>query len=139
MKKNFFVILISVILIGASFAAGFLIKNQKSSAAAPLLLPFGGELWSAEWCECSATFDLFYSPIYPLAVFPVAGAWLGYDPALTVVYAQYNMITPGVWHLGQFIPELQTCWSFHRSLCFPVGDEGAILQVGTSLTPSPAS
>lgn len=136
MKKKILIISIALVLVSASFIAGFVMKTEKSTAAAPAMLPFGGHLLLAEDCECSQAFELYYLPAMPLANFPAGGGWLAYDTKTTIVYSYYNMITPGVWHMGLYIPGRQSCWSLHRGLCLVANDMGTIFEAGTSLVPS---
>jgi len=131
MKKIYIICLITF-LTAAAFFAGF--SATKSSAIVPL--PFGGQLVFWLPCTCTASLWLFYAPI-PNAVFP--GGPLGYGPYDTITYQYYNMVTPGVWHLGTYLPGVQSCWIIIPHACIPLPVIGHEIMVGTSMVPTPAN
>lgn len=133
MKKKIFTFCLIFVLFAVSFAAGFSVT--KSQAIVPL--GFGGMLLDWEICDCSYSFWLFYAPIGVPSPFP--GGPLGYSPYDTVTYSYYDMLDPGVWHLGMYLPFVQTCWVFDGFGCFPLPVLGHEIMVGTSLKPDDSS
>lgn len=130
MKKKILTICLIVTLLAVSFAAGFSVT--KSQAVVPL--GFGGHLLFWLPCTCSASLWLFYLPV-PDEPFP--GGPLGWGPYDTITYSFYNVVTPGVWHLGQYLPGVQSCWEYAIFFCFPLPVLGHETMVGTSMTPVP--
>lgn len=129
MKKNIFTFCVIGVLLAAFFTAGFSITKSRAAA----LLPFGGRLVDWMYCTCSDSFWEFYVGAEPS---PFPGGALAYVPYATILYANYNMWTPDVWHLGQYIPGVQSCWMYAGEGCFTLPVIGTEAQVGTSLTPS---
>jgi hypothetical protein len=130
MKKKISTICLIVILIAISFAFGF--SATKTQAVIPL--GFSGHLISWLPCTCSASLWLFYAPNL-VSSFP--GGPLNYAPYATITYPYYNMITPGVWHMGTYLPGVQSCWIIIPPVCVPLPVLGHEVMVGTSAVPTP--
>lgn len=133
MKKKISTFFLVGLLLIVSFAAGFSVT--KSQAKVNVLLGFGGQLIDSTPCTCSGGLWLLYAPIAN-ASFP--GGALSYNEYVTITYPFYNMTTPGVWHLGTYLPGVQGCWMFADVgwACFPVPVLGHEVMVGTSATPT---
>jgi hypothetical protein len=130
MKKNIFIICLIVVLLAISFAVGFSVTKSRAIAA----LDFSGHLVSWLPCTCSASLWLFYAPNVDQ---PFPGGALDYSPYSTITYSYYNMMTPGVWHLGQYLPGVQSCWIYVGAGCAPLPVLGHEIMVGTSGVPTP--
>lgn len=130
MKNNFLALSVSVILLVASFFAGFSVT--KSQAVVPL--GFGGQVVTWLPCTCSGSLWIFYAPLKVPSSFP--GGPLNYAPYSTLTYSFYNMVTPGVWHLGTYMPGVQGCWIEAGFTCVPLPVLGQEIMVGTSAVPS---
>ena len=130
MKKKLFTISLIVVMLAISFAVGFSVTKTQAVVA----LPFGGHLLLSIPCTCSIALWEYYLPI-PNAVFP--GGPLAYTPYATITYSYYNVITPGVWHLGTYMPGVQSCWMWYGPVCAPLPVLGHEIMVGTSLVPTP--
>lgn len=130
MKKIFLTICLVVLLLIISFIAGFSVT--KSQAVVPL--GFGGRLIDFAYCPCSDSLWLFYAPMLDGPFPGGALSWSEYD---TVTYPFYNMVTPGVWHLGLFLPGVQGCWVYDWDGCYPIPVLGHEVMVGTSAEPEP--
>jgi len=134
MKKKFFTICLVSVLIFSSFVLGFFVTTSYGEG---LGLPFGGHEVFWVPCTCSAALWIYYIPAtdagVPSADFP--GGALAYTPYSTLLYSAYNVETPGVWHLGQYLPGVQSCWMAAFFGCFPLPVLGTETQVGTSLSP----
>ena len=136
MKKRFFTICLVTALVVSCFGLGFFATTSK--AVVPL--PFGGHELFWVPCTCSAAMWIYYitsmdAPGVPSVDFP--GGALGYVPYETLLYSAYNVETSGVWHLGQYLPGVQSCWMYAVFGCFPLPVLGTETQVGTSLSPLP--
>lgn len=125
MIKKISIICIGMLLIGVCFAFGFYVAKTK--AVGPIA--FGGRLTQVKFCNCSASYWLFYAPL-PDSSFP--GGPLSYVPYATKVYSFYKMTTPGVWHLGTYLPGVQSCWVAVHHGCLPLPVLGQEVMVGTS-------
>lgn len=130
MKKRSFIIFLIVAMIAVSFVAGFSIT--KSRAVAPLA--FSGHLVKWLPCTCNGGLWLFYAPNIDSS-FP--GGALSYAPYSTITYPYYNMTTPGVWHLGTYLPGVQSCWFYTGHHCIILPTLGHEVMVGTSAVPTP--
>jgi hypothetical protein len=131
MKKHFFTICLISALIISSFGLGFFAAASHSAAVG---LPFGGrELF---WIPCTCTVSNLW--IYYLAATPsnFHGGALVYSPYITQLFSFYNVETPDVWHLGQYLPGVQSCYMYAVFGCYPLPAIGTEMQVGTSMTPS---
>ena len=134
MKKKFLTICLVVTLIVSCFSLGFFVTTGHGEGFG---LPFGGHevMWIP--CTCSAALWIYYIPSMDAGVpsvdFP--GGALAFMPYATFLYSAYNVETPGVWHLGQYLPGVQGCWMYGVFSCFPLPVLGTETQVGTSLSP----
>jgi hypothetical protein len=130
MKKNISTICLIILLLAVSFTVGFF--ATETQAVVPL--GFSGHLMWWLPCTCSGSLYLFYAPNVDSS-FP--GGPLNYAPYATITYSYYNMITPGVWHLGTYLPGVQGCWIIVPHGCAPLPVLGQEVQVGTSMLPTP--
>jgi hypothetical protein len=129
MKKKILTVCLITVLLAVSFAAGF--SAVKSQAVG---LGFSGHLLAWLPCTCSASLWLFYAPTIE-QIFP--GGPLNYAPYSAITYSFYNMVTPGVWHLGKYLPGVQGCWIIIPFACIPLPVLGNETMVGTSGVPTP--
>jgi hypothetical protein len=60
------------------------------------------------------------------------GGPLGYNPWSTITYLYYQIDTIGVWHLGTYLPNVQSCWIDIGEDCAVLPTSGLEFQVGTS-------
>lgn len=128
MKNRIFIYCLIFILLAVSFAAGFFVT--KSQAVVPLA--FGGMLIGVTECTCSGSLWLLYAPLGAPSPFP--GGPLNYSLYSTITYSFYNVTTPGVWHMGLYLPGVQGCWIFVVEGCAPLPVVGSEVMVGTSTT-----
>ena len=101
-----------------------------SSANALGFTPFGGFVVDVLPCTCSSNFWLYMTPFFSPVL--TSGA-LVYEPASTIVYAQYAIPAIGVWLLGDYIPAVQSCYMYVGISCVLIPSYGIIRQTGTSL------
>ena len=130
MKKRFFIICLIATIVISSFGIGFFTAKSRAVSVG---LPFGGRELFWIPCTCSASIWIYYLAAQP-SDFP--GGPLTYAPYMTQLFSFYNVETPGVWHLGQYLPGVQTCWMYDGFGCFILPALGGETEVGTSMTPS---
>jgi hypothetical protein len=129
MKKKIFTFCLVTVMLVVSFITGFSVS--KSQAIVPL--GFGGHLMSWFYCDCSDSWWLFYAPMPDSSFLGGALSWADYD---SMTYPYYNMLTPGVWHLGLYLPGVQGCWFYDGLICEALPVEGDEIMVGTSMKPT---
>lgn len=100
----------------------------KTNAA--VLMPFGGLASFSVPCLCSGTLQVWFAPLY-VAGTPIVGS-IDYSPFSTILYANFLIGVPGVWHLGNYVPGVPACWQPVLVGCAPVPSFGIMTQVGTS-------
>ncbi len=134
-RTSTFIKIVTYFVIIVCFLGGVTFSFSKKNVAQGIGLPaFGGQvLW---WipCTCSPSIAIFYRPAQPSTFI---GGPLAYSPIKTLTYLYYNMVTPGVWHLGDYIPGVQACWMQTATVCVPFPVLGLEAHVGTSGAPSP--
>ncbi len=130
MKKKLLIFCLIVTLLAVSFLAGFSISKSQ----AVVYLAFSGHLVWWQPCTCSAGLWLWYAPNIDQ---PFPGGPLIYLPYATLTYSFYNMTTPGVWHLGLWVPGVQSCWIYVGHGCSILPALGQEVMVGTSASPTP--
>lgn len=108
-----------VLLLGTVLAFGVIVSSTSAGPGSP----FGGQITSVFFCNCSGNFRLTVGP-------PVGGTFM-YQPGSTIVY-QYGMITsPGVWILGTYVGPVTCSWFCGRGCCSSVYP--MIYMAGTSM------
>jgi hypothetical protein len=113
-----------------SFLSMFIFPTR-SHALIPPMVQFGGLANFTIPCTCSANLWVYFTPLYLSAV-PMTGP-LVYTPYATLPFEYFLSGLPGVWHLGSFIPGVQTCWFYIGIACIPIPSLGMMSMVGTSL------
>lgn len=108
-----------VLLLGTVLAFGVIVSSTSAGPGSP----FGGQITSVFYCNCSGNYRLTVGP-------PVGGTFI-YQPGATIVY-QYGMITsPGVWILGTYVGNVSCRWWCGRGCCASVYP--MIYMAGTSM------
>lgn len=121
-------------IVGVSVMVTFLsmfILPTSTHALIPPQVQFGGLANFFIPCTCSANLWVYFTPLYFTNV-PVTGP-LVYTPYATLPFANFLSGVPAVWHLGGFIPGVQTCWFYVGVACVPIPNYGMMTMVGTSL------
>lgn len=100
-------------------------------------IPFGGKINYIIPCTCSGGAAVFYSPLFINSSVPTVGAlYYSSPPSLpTVLFSWYNPITPTVWNLGKFTPNVLGCFVPAPNGCAPIFTLGTIIYEGTSGLP----
>jgi hypothetical protein len=97
-----------------------------------LIQPFGGKVVTSVSCSCSYGKAIFFAPMYPAPnPFPYAGA-LQFIPRVSILHPYFKIGTPKTWHLGQYLPGVQSCLIGEPPSCVPLPTAGTIVRVGTS-------
>lgn len=135
-------ILVSVMLFLIIVTMAFCIKIRKVGA----LEAFGGQVLYITECTCTdgalaltigtptpGTYvDTPGTTMYKNYNFFNTGTWL-----TTGDYTVYTPDAPGPWVLGSYVPTTpgaeDTCWIAGVDSCYPLGTQGVINEVGTSL------
>jgi len=94
-------------------------------------LPFGGFVIFTLPCTCSANLWIWFAPLSPLPL-PKTGP-LVYQPGYTTLYGNFAIGVPATWHLGSYIPGVQTCWVYVGKACVVLPNYGLMNKVGTGL------
>jgi hypothetical protein len=130
MKKTVFRIFIGMGALSA-FILGFFVTQSYAQLGA---LTFGGRVLTSVPCTCSANTAILYVPTIPTTlIVPV----LTYNPYSTVPFSFYNFFTPGVKHVGNYLPGVQACWISVVIGCVPIPTQGLITQMGSTAIPVP--
>lgn len=111
---------------------GSALKNiaQPKDAQAVILRSFGGRLALPIPCTCQLGVTLTYIPVNP------APPQLLFQPPASQLKMAFNIVTPGVWLLGNYLPSPATCLVGVPPACVPGAiPVGIIYQVGTSAAP----
>ena len=96
------------------------------------LLPFGGLVSARTECTCSSGLSwIWFTPLYLGGPLVLAGP-LVYSPYSTVLYGNYNIGVSGKWHLGDYVPGVQSCWMIAGNSCVVLPSIGLINNVGTN-------
>ena len=110
----------------------FLVPN--STNALPTPLPFGGLASFSVPCTCSGNLWIWFTPLYLGGPINITGPMI-YSPYSSILYAYFMIGIPGIWHLGSYIPGVQSCWMAVPTVppaCIPLPAAGQIFQVGTN-------
>lgn len=121
MKRAVYIKACIIISVALVFAGAITIHKKVQA-----ILPFGGMILIVKACECPVPgFLLTVSgPVGGLYLFPLSGAML---------FANYNIITPGAWVLGLHTGTPVGCGNFEKGFCAAqVPAQGIITMVGTS-------
>lgn len=116
----------------------FLLWSPAQAQSLPgIYQPFGGRIILTTPCTCSWNFLITLIP--PPGVFP---PMVIYRPGLSILYAHYNFMTPGVAVLGLALG-VDTCWQGIFPFCIPDprllstgGFAPRVHLMGTSLVPA---
>jgi hypothetical protein len=127
--KKILLKLSSALIMLAIVVVGTLSAPQKVKAES-VNQPFGGMVTFTLPCTCSANLAIWFTPLW-LGNKPFTG-FLVYNPASTVLYANYKIGTPTAWHLGLYIPKVQACYVIVPGGCVLVPSYGTMLYTGTS-------
>lgn len=129
MNKIFFSSIVGISMLGA-FILGFWVTQSQAQIGT---ISFGGQVLTWVPCTCSANIAILYVPTIPTTlVVPV----LTYNPYSTIPFTFYNLFTPKVKHLGNYLPGVQACWMYALITCVPIPTQGLITQVGTTESPT---
>ncbi len=99
--------------------------------AIPSGLPFGGLVNFTLPCTCTGSLYIWFTPLY-FGPTPVTGS-LVFTPFASVLYENYLIGVPSMWHLGDYKPGIQACFIITPVGCIPIPSAGVIGQVGTSV------
>jgi hypothetical protein len=103
------------------------------SVRAQIPLNFGGFQTFSLPCTCSipGTFWVWYFPLYYNSNIPISGPMV-YTPIFSTLYSNYEIVVPFTWELGNYVPDVGTCWIYIGVACVPLPSLGLMNQVGTS-------
>ncbi len=122
-KKKFLTLAVSMILIFSILPS--------SRIDAQTLLPFAGIVSFPIPCTCTANLWIWFTPLYLGGPAVLTGPMV-YSPYSTILYANFFIGVPSKYHLGSYIPGIQSCWIFAGFFCFPLPTIGHMFQVGTN-------
>lgn len=124
-NKRFIVPIIFLISLGL-FLPNPLLKAQTGE------LPFGGIASFEVVCSCTpGLLWIWFTPLYLGGPVVITGPMV-YSPFSTILYGYYHIGVPGIWHLGSYIEEPETCWIEVDDECVLLPSVGLMTKVGTN-------
>ena len=123
-KKQVSALIRSLVLVGVFLPV--------SSVRAQFELPFGGIVSFPINCTCApGNIWVWFTPLYLGGPAVIAGPMV-YSVYATRLYANFRIGVPSTYHLGSYIPGVQTCWMYAVVACFPLYSVGLMTKVGTN-------
>jgi len=120
-------------LLVVMFFVGFFVITFSAHAQTQILLkPFGGIVSIPTECTCSfGNTWIWFIPLYLGGPVTVTGPMV-YSPYFTILYGYYNIGVPGLWHLGDYVPDKGSCQMEYVYGCYELPAIGLMSKVGTN-------